>query len=220
VRRLIYLILPIIIIGCDKNSIEETKRLNSNNPYIKIKDNTTKKSQKERILELNNNHNVKLEELKIQNAQTLAKIESQKEQKIKELELKTKQEVAKTELKKAQIESNKSITVANINSVKEINIKKEESSFKKIAIVIIGLILIFLAILKYLSVLSKRRQEVELKEKEQSHEAYMHDIKAKHDHISKMLDIISDEKSDKEIKKSLTKLLERGKSNIIEHKKG
>jgi hypothetical protein len=218
-QKVIFIILPIIFIGCNKDSVEETKRLNSNNPYIKVKKDKQKTTQQERILKLNNTHNMKLEELKSKEAQNLAKLESQKEQKLKEMELKSKEELAKVELQKTKLESNKSITIANIEAKKEIKVKEEESSFKKIAIVIVGLILMFFAILKYLHSLSKRRHEVELKEKELQHEAYMQDIKSKHEHISKMLDIISDEKSDKEIKKSMTKLLERGKSNILEHKR-
>jgi len=218
-QKMIFIILPIIFIGCNKESIEETKRLNSNNPYIKVKKDEQKVTQQEKILKLNNSHDIKLEELKAKEAKELAKLNAQKEQKIKEMELKSKEKLANLDLQKAKVDSNKSITIAQIEAKKELKIKEEESSFKKVAIVIIGLILIFLAILKYLSSLAKRRQEVELKEKELQHEAYMQDIKAKHEHISKMLDIISDEKSDKEIKKSMTKLLERGKSNLIEHKR-
>ncbi len=218
-QKMIFIILPIIFIGCNKESVEETKRLNSNNPYIKVKKDEQKVTQQEKILKLNNSHDIKLEELKAKEAKELAKLNAQKEQKLKEMELKSKEKLANLDLQKAKVDSNKSITIAQIEAKKELKIKEEESSFKKVAIVIIGLILIFLAILKYLSSLAKRRQEVELKEKELQHEAYMQDIKAKHEHISKMLDIISDEKSDKEIKKSMTKLLERGKSNLIEHKR-
>jgi len=218
-QKVIFIVLPLIFIGCNKDSIEETKRLNSNNPYIKVKTDTQKVTQQEKMLKLKNTHDMKLEELKSKEAQNIAKLNAQKEQKLKEMELKSKEELAKVELQKAKLESNKSITIANIEAKKEIKVKEEESSFKKIAIVIIGLIILLLAILKYLHSLSKRRHEANLKEKELQHEAYMQDIKSKHEHISKMLDIISDEKSDKEIKKSMTKLLERGKSNILEHKR-
>jgi hypothetical protein len=207
-----------MLVGCGKNSVEETKKLNSNNPLLKVKKSALKVSQKERLLELNNTHILKIEELKVKKELNLASIVAQKEQKLKELELQKETQIAKSMLQKAQVESNKTITVAKINSSKEVKLKEQDSSLYKVASIIVALILIFFAILKYLSTLSKRRQELELKERELQHQAYMEDIKSKHQHISKMLDIISDEKSDKEIKKSMTKLLERGKGNILEHK--
>ena len=207
-KNLLYSIVLFMLVGCGKNSVEETKKLNSNNPLLKVKKSALNVSQKERLLELNNTHILKIEELKVKKELNLANIVAQKEQKLKELEL-----------QKAQVESNKIITVAKINSSKELKLKEQDSSLYKVVSIIVALILIIFAILKYLSTLSKRRQELELKERELQHQAYIEDIKSKHQHISKMLDIISDEKSDKEIKKSMTKLLERGKGNILEHKK-
>ncbi len=233
-KKYIFLLIPIIFIACNQDEIEKTKELNRNNIVLKKEIQNFKKSnidtKDERILKLNNKKDLDLEKLKKdntlelakvknENATKLAKIEAQKEQKLKEIALKMTQEKLKTELQKTKLESNKSIVVAKIENSAKVKLKKEDSSFYKIAVVILAISLIIWAILRYLSILAKKRLEAEIKEKEQAHEAYIQELKLKHENINKMLDIISDEKSDKEIKKAITKILERGKGNLIEYKK-
>ena len=230
-RKIILALIPFIFIGCNQEGVEKTKLLNSNNPYLKVKPQTlnskfeqnsnTKANDisKEKEIELTNAHTIKLEELKVKKEEALAKISAQKEQKLKEIEAKTKQELSKNRLKEAQIEQNRTITIAQIEAKNQLKVKKEESNLYKILGVLFALVIIFGIIFKFLNSLAKRRHEVLLKEKELEHQAYLQDMKAKHEHISKMLEIISDENSDKEIKKSLTKLLEGGKNNLIDYKK-
>ncbi len=224
-RKLIYFIVAIFFVSCEDNAIEKTKKLNENNPYIKKYKNssyniTKKDKEKNKINKQINKfeQNMKLEKLKIDNIQTLAKIKAQKEQKLKELEAKTKENIKKLELQKAKIESNKTLNLAKITNQTKLKIKEEESSLYKILIIVIGIVLILWIIIKYLISLAKKRKDIELEEKKMQHEAYIMDIKAKHEHIAKMLEIIKDENSDKDIKKSMTKILEKGKNNIIEYK--
>ncbi len=228
-RIFIYIIIALSFASCGEDTVNKARELNKNNPNIKYKTDVTKESnlkkkikiekpvitQKERINSENNKYKLDLEKLKANNAESLAKIEAQKSKKLKEIELNKKIIEEKTALKKSEIESNKSIKIAKIKSQEAIEIKKEESLFYKIALIILFFILIFWIIFKYISLQSKKRQELVLKEKELNHQAYMEDLKSKHKHIDKMLDIISDEKSDKEIKKSMAKMLERGKNNLL-----
>lgn len=219
-------ILPIIVIllltSCNQDSVNKAKQLNKNNPNIAHKstinsDNSV--SKEERVLKLNNNNTVVLKKIENQNSKDLATIDAKKEERLKELEVNSKRDLAQIEFKKAVVDSNKSVKIAKIESSKNVKIKEEESSFYKVAAVILALILIIWGIFRYLTILAKKRQEVELKEREYNHEEYMQELKLKHATVNKMLDIIADENSDKEIKKSLSKLLERGKGNIIEYKK-
>jgi len=208
----IIILLPLIFLGCN-NAVEKTKELNKKNIKTISKD-----SHEERILKLNNQKEINLEKLKKDNSIQIAKIEAQKEQKLKEIELKIEEKKQQTSLVKAKLEANKSVEIANIQNASKVKIKQEENSLYQVAIIIISIVIAIFAILKYLSNQAKRKHEINLKEKEQQHQAYMQELKLKHENINKMLDILKDEKSDKELKKSITKLLEKGKGNFIEYK--
>jgi hypothetical protein len=106
-RKIIYLIIPIFF-GCNQESaINKTKELNSNNPYLNVKSvaksDTKNISQKERILKLNNNHDIKLEELKAKKEENIIKLKAQNELKLKEMELNSKKAIANIELKKKKV---------------------------------------------------------------------------------------------------------------------
>ena len=217
-RNIIFAISLMLFMACGKDSIEKTRELNANNKNLTVKIAPKKVSQKEKIKELDNQQAKDLAEIKGKKEKDLAIIESQKLEKLKKLELNSKKDLANIELKKSQIESNKSIAITNIKSQTELKIKKEENSFYKVAVILLALVLVIWLIFKYLSVLAKKRSEQELKERELNHQAYIEDLKLKQQNISKMLDILSDKDSDKDVKKSISKLLERGKGNILERK--
>jgi len=80
-------------------------------------------------------------------------------------------------------------------------------------------ILFIWLLIHYLQALLKQKHEAYLKEQELNYKAYEQESKMKHENISKMLDIISDEKSDSAIKKEMTKILSHNKSSLITYKK-
>ena len=239
-RKLFFMVaIALTFIGCNKDSIEETKRLNQSKISQKhskqelkkeVKQEPTKESQTTQILKLDYQNRLDLQKAKHQKEQELAKLQAQKEmqiaqinatkeQKLKELEaqiVKTKSEAQK---RQKELEANRSITVAKIESSTAIETTKSKTTLYRNIAIIAAIIVVLWLIFYYLNKASKRRHEAHLKEQELNHKAYMEETKLKHQNISKMLEIIGDEKSDKEIKKEMTKLLSYNKNSILEHKK-
>jgi hypothetical protein len=228
---LLFIVTLFIFAGCNNSDIEKTKELNRN--LLKKQPQTMQKeklSKTENILKMNYSNKVELQKLKNQNienlesikAKNLEKIETikaQKEQKLKELEVKKAATEALSKEKQLKIEANKSITLAQIASQKEISKAKEQSSFYKLTAIAIAIIALSWLLFYFLNKQSKRSHEAKLKEQELNFQAYMQESKLKHENLGKMLDIIKDENSDKEIKKEMTKLLSHNKKNLLEHKK-
>ncbi len=217
-RNLIVVLLAVFISGCNETSVAKTKDLNSNNPKISVLKTKKVDNKDERVLKLNNKNKLELEKLKEGSVTKLATIDASKEQRLKELEIKSKKELANIELKKSIVDSNKTLSIESIKSQTELKIKEKESSFYKVATIMLALILIVWLIFKYLSLIAKRKHEEKLREKELQQEVYLEDLKLKHQNISKMLDIIGDENSDKDVKKAIAKLLDKGRGNILENK--
>jgi len=221
-RYFILMIVILIFSGCNQDSLEKTKELNRKNKLAKIE--TEKKvakkvEQKIKMQELKNDTNLKLETIKKDKEEALAKIKAQKEQRIKELELNKAKAVELEKTKQKEIEANSSLELAKINSKTIVEVKEKETSlYKVIAIIVLFIVFIWLVI-RYLQALSKRKHEEYLKEQELNYKAYEQESRMKHENISKMLDIISDENSDSAIKKEMAKILSHNKSNLIEYKK-
>jgi len=213
-----------------KSSLKEDKNLTSNNKeksieLLKLQDKKQKElielkiNKEKELAKLNAQKEKEVAKLKAQKELEIAKINAQKEQKLKEMELlkiKKEQELQKTQ---KELEANTSITLAKINANTVVEVQKEKSFLYKIALIVVAILFFIWLLFYYINKFSKRRQERYLKEQELNHKAYMEETKYKHQNISKMLDIIKDEKSDKEIKKELAKLLTHNKKNILEHKK-
>ncbi len=221
-RYILLLFIPLIFTACDNQSIERTKELNRNNKLlntrsIKVKQNST--TEKEKLAKIEDDTKVKLAQMNLKEQEKLAQIKAQKEQKIKELELAKAKEVEAQKTKQKIIEANNSLELAKINSQTVVAVKaKEVNLYKVFAIILLFIVFIWL-IIRYLNGVSKRKHEALIKEQELNYEAYVTESKLKHENISKMLEIISDEKSDPVIKKEISKILTHNKNNLIEYKK-
>jgi len=222
-----FLAIVSIFSGCNNSDIEKTKELNKN---LLKKSDTKVPSQTENILKMDYSNKLELEKLKskkeenlesikAKNLEKIEQIKAQKEQKIKELELQKALSEAKAKERQAILEANKSITLAQIKSEVEITKTKEKSSFYKLAIIAIAVIILLWLLFYFFNKFAKRRHEAMLKEQELNYQAYVQESKLKHENLGKMLDIISDKESDKEIKKEMTKLLHHNKKNLLEHKR-
>ncbi len=221
-RYILLLLIPLIFTACDNQSIERTKELNRNNKLlntrsIKVKQNST--TQKAKLAKIEDDTKVKLAQMNLKEQEKLAQIKAEKEQKIKELELAKAKEVEAQKTKQKIIEANNSLELAKINSQTVVAVKaKEVNLYKVFAIILLFIVFIWL-IIRYLHGVSKRKHEALIKEQELNYEAYVTESKLKHENISKMLEIISDEKSDPAIKKEISKILTHNKNNLIEYKK-
>jgi len=218
-RYFILMIVILIFSGCNQDLLENTKELNQNSKLSKTIEEKNKDNQKIKLEELKNNRNLKLETLKKEKEEALAKIEAQKEQKIKEIELNKAKIVQTEKTKQKEIEINSSLELAKIDSKTVVEIKEKEISLYKLIAIIVLFILFIWLLIHYLQALLKQKHEAYLKEQELNYKAYEQESKMRHENISKMLDIISDEKSDSAIKKEMTKILSHNKSSLITYKK-
>jgi len=221
-RYILLLLIAFIFTACDNQSIEKTKELNKNNKLlntrsIKVKQNST--TQKEKLATMEDDTKVKLAQMNLKEQEKLAQIKAEKEQKIKELELAKAKEVEAQKTKQKIIEANNSLELAKINSKTVLAVKEKEVNLYKVFAIILLFIVFIWLIIRYLHGVSKRKHEALIKEQELNYEAYVTESKLKHENISKMLEIISDEKSDPAVKKEITKILTHNKNNLIEHKK-
>jgi len=207
--------------GCNQQDIEEAKRLNKNNSMIfhKIKKESTKVTQKEKLAQIDNEAKFKLQKLQNEKIEKLEKIKAQNEQKLKELEVKKVQIEQKEKSRQKEIEANSSIELAKINSKTVLEVENKKIAFYKMATIVLFFLFFIGLIIYYLRYLSKKRHEAYLKEQELKYKAYMEESRLKHENISKMLDIVASDKTDAAIKKEMTKILTYNRSKIIEHKK-
>jgi uncharacterized protein YxeA len=240
--RFIILIVATLFIGCNEDGVRKTVELNRDNPYLpiktnyssgKIEDNNSKKvplSKESKIgfeqnktllskLELEMiklEHKKSLEELKIKNIENLEKIKADREIKLKELEMEMEIKKALADKAKREAEVNSSVMIAKIESETAIKTEQERIFiYKTIAIMVVIIILIWL-MFYYMNKASKRRHEAIIKEQELKFKMHSDETKV----LSRFLDILQDENSDKEIKREVIKLINNSRlnANALEHK--
>ncbi len=226
-KRALFLISAVLIFtSCKspKETLEETRRINQNSPvYHAAEQKSSQKqqiSQQERILNMKNSSKMQMAKMKIEHDEKLAKIAAQKEEKLKEIEAKKAKELEQLKLKQKEVEANRTLEVAKMQSQEAVAIKEKEVGLYKTVAVIVLFIAFLWLIIAYLKHLAKQRHEAHLKEQELKFQAHIKETEMKHQNISKMLDIISSDKSDPAVKKEITKILSYNKGNLIEHKKG
>lgn len=221
-----FFIVPTLLMltACNSDNIEKTKALNKNNALLATGKTAplaihNTPTQKERVLKMEYQNRIALNKIENSNQQKLATINAQKEQKLKELDLEKQKAIALQKTQQKAIEANNSLALAKIKSSTLIQIKTKETSFYTVAAFIALALMLFWLLLRYINQQSKRRHEAHLKEQDLHYQAYMEESKMKHQNISKMLDIISDEKSDAGIKKEMAKILTYNKNSLIQHKR-
>ena len=221
-RYILLLLISLIFTACNNQDIEEVKELNKNNKFLNTRSIKTKQNnstQKERLAKMQGETKLKLVQMNLENREKLEQIKAQKEQKVKELELAKAKELEAQKTKQKIIEANSSLELAKINSQTVVAVKEKETNMYKVFAIILLFIIFIWLIIRYLHGVSKRKHEALIKEQELNYEAYVTESKLKHENISKMLEIISDDKSDPAIKKEISKILTHNKNNLIEHKK-
>ena len=221
-RYILLLIITLLITACNNENIQRTKELNKYNEFISSESKIKKiehKSEKERILKMQNETKIKLEELNLQTKEKIEKLKAQNEQKIKEIELEKEKAIQSRISKETVIKEASSVEVAKINSKTQISVKEKEISMYKIFAIIFLIIVTIWLIIRYLQEVSKRRHAALMKEQELNYQVYLNDSNQKHENISKMLDILADKNGDSSIKKEIAKILTHNKNNLIEHKK-
>lgn len=210
IRKLFLALVLVMLYGCEEGNVSKARLMDD-----------TKKKQEAEALQLKSkevNETLELQKLVGANQIALAKIEAEKLQQLKTMELEQSklhaQEAAK--LQESKLAYEKELESMKLTQEKELTLAQEErllsnqdSQNRLYQTVLIAGTAIALLILLLLLWIHRKNKSHEAKMHEESlrHEEFMQASQQHHEKITKMLEIIVDEKTDKNVKKELVKLL-------------
>lgn len=199
-----------MLYGCEQGNVSKARLMDD-----------AKKKQEAEVLQLKSkevNETLELQKLVGANQVALAKIEAEKLQHLKRLELEQSKlqadEAAK--LQESKLAYEKELQSMKLAQEKELTLAQEkrllanqdsQNSLYQ-TILIVGTVLILLVLLLLLWIHKKNKaHEAKMHGESLRHEAFMQASQQHHEKITKMLEIVVDEKTDKNVKKELVKLL-------------
>ena len=213
-----------VFIGCEQGNVSKAR----------LMDDTAKKEKTE-ILEqkkIEMNETLELQKVIGANQVALAKIEADKAETLKTLELEQSKVKAReaVKLEEQKIAYEKETQAMKLAQEKELALLQEKrllanqdnqnSLYETVLVVSALLILLILLLLLWIQ-RKNRAQKAKMHEETLRHEAFMQASQQHHEKITKMLDIVVDEKTDKNVKKELVKLLKEqgeGPALLLEEK--
>ncbi|MDM5262859.1 hypothetical protein PF327_01475 [Sulfurovum sp. XTW-4] len=220
IRYFFLAVVLVIFYGCEQSNVSKAR----------LMEDPTKKqeagaSDKQAYKEAN--ETLELQKLVGANQIALAKIESEKLQQLKTLELEqTKlqaQEAAK--LQESKLAYEKELQGMKLAQEKELTMLQEERLLSNQGnqnrlsqiILIVSTLLVLLILLLLLWIHKKNKaHETKMHEASLRHEEFMQASQQHHEKVTKMLEIVVDEKTDKNIKKELVKMLkEQGEDPVL-----
>jgi glutamate/tyrosine decarboxylase-like PLP-dependent enzyme len=162
---------------------------------------------KARLAEIEARKAEKLKQLEAQRTMTVAQYEAQKAQKIKALEL---EQTRNTNAAQTQIAKTKAQTKLAIEKERQstaIAHQKEQIAFYRQLTVVVSILMVLLMGLIYLLYRHRQTLKLKLHEEELRHQAYLEASRRHHEQVTKILDILTNDNTDKALRKELTKLL-------------
>ena len=162
---------------------------------------------KARLAEIEARKAERLKQLEARRAETVARLEAEKEQKIKALELQQTQSnnSANTQIAKARAQTD--LAIEKERQARESARQKEQIAFNRQLLIAAITVILLLMLLFYLLYRHRHNVKLKLHEEELRHKAYLEASRQHHEKVTKVLDILADEGTDKHVKKELTKLL-------------
>jgi preprotein translocase subunit SecG len=209
-----------MLYGCDQGDVSKAH----------LMEGTTKKQEpaaSDQKRDKEANETLELQKMVGANQIALAKIESEKLQQLKTLELEqTKlkaQEAAK--LQESKLAYEKEMQGMKLAQEKELTMLQEQRLLSSQGdqnrmnqiVIIVSALLVLLILLLWLWIHKKNKaHEAKMHEASLRHEEFMQASQQHHEKVTKMLEIVVDEKTDKNIKKELVKLLkEQGEDPVL-----
>ena len=210
IRELFLVLVLVMLYGCEQGNVSKARLMDD-----------AKKKQEAEVLQLKSkevNETLELQKLVGANQVALAKIEAEKLQQLKRLELEQSKlqadEAAK--LQESKLAYEKELQSMKLAQEKELTLAQEKRLLANQGsqnslyqtILIVGTVLILLVLLLLLWIHKKNKaHEAKMHEESLRHEAFMQASQQHHEKITKMLEIVVDERTDKNVKKELVKLL-------------
>lgn len=210
-RILFFVLIAIAFYGCEQSGVSKTRLMGDSVTKGETAEKSAQKSKEA-------NETLELQKLIGANQIALAKIEADKAQTLKTLELEQSKVQAEesTKLKEKQLAYEKELESMKLAQAKEITLIQEKRRLANqdnqnnlyMILLIVGTVLVLLILILLLWIHRKNKaQEEKMHEETLRHEEFMQASQQHHEKITKMLDIVVDEKTDKNVKKELVKLL-------------
>jgi C4-dicarboxylate-specific signal transduction histidine kinase len=235
-KRITSVIITILALaGCSAEHGDQARLINGTNPPLRYnpRTHTAKPKQtqeqikliraqaeaKARLAQIESQKAAKLKEIEARKATEIARLESQKAQKVKELELKQTLDTNKANTKMVSTRAQSDIDIEKAKQANLLAKQKQDLLFYRQLTVVIVVFLLLLMVFLYLLYHRRHHLKLKLHEEELRHQAYLHESKQHHERVTKMLEIIAHENTDKNLKKELTKLLkEQGEKPALLHR--
>jgi len=162
---------------------------------------------KARLAEIEARKAERLRQLETQKAEAVARLEAEKQQKLKALELQKVQSTntANTRIAKARAQTD--LAIEKERQARETARLKEQIAFDRQLLIGGIAVVLLLMLLLYLLYRHRKAHQRDLHEKELHHRAWLEASRQHHEKVTKVLEILADEGTDKHVKKELTKLL-------------
>jgi hypothetical protein len=222
-KILVFIIAVFVLTGCNADDTSKASIMEDVKPPLRYNprhgtnsiNNTDEKIRllkaqtdaKVRLVEVEMKKQERLRKLETQRDATIAKFEAQKAKTLKQIEL---EQTKNTNTANTNIAASKAQTSVVIEKERQKHMlvkQKENLLFYRqltIAVIVLAILLMLLLYMLY-----RHRQFLKLKlhEEELRHQAYLQESRHYHEKVTKMLEIIADDSTDKGLKKELTKLL-------------
>lgn len=220
IRYLFLVMVLVMLYGCEQDNVSKARLMEDPTKKEEVLASDGKKNQEA-------NETLELQKLVGANQIALAKIESEKLQQLKTLELEQTKlqahEAAK--LQESKLAYEKELQGMKFAQEKELTLIQEKRLLSNQGnqnrlyqiVIIVSTLLVLLGLLLLLWMHKKNKaHEAKIHGDSLRHEAFMQASQQHHEKITKMLEIVVDEKTDKNVKKELVKLLkEQGEGPVL-----
>ncbi|TQV63309.1 MAG: hypothetical protein FNT15_04110 [Sulfurovum sp.] len=188
-KKLLFVVASLVFIGCNGAKKDENQAY-----LLKDKNGTIEKLDAKSTLA----------KIEAQNKLETITIESEKEKELKRLDLEIQK--AQETTKREQIKSDKDVQIAKNNV--SVQIEEKNISLYKIIVGVVLLLVILLSLLGYFIHRRNKNAQLKIHEDELRHKEAMQANMYYNNHMSKMLDILVDEKIDGNVKQDVAKILQ------------
>lgn len=188
-KKWLFLGVSLVFMGCNNTNKEDTQAY-----LLKDKNGTVEKLDAKSALA----------KIEAQNKLETITIESEKEKELKRIDLEIQK--AQETTKREQIKSTKDVEIAKNNV--SVQIQETNVSFYKIIVGVVVLLVFLLSILGYFIHRRNKNAQLKIHEDDLRHKEAMQANMYYNTHMSKMLDILVDEKIDGNVKQDVAKILQ------------
>jgi len=162
---------------------------------------------KARLAEIEARKAERLKKLEAQRAMTVARIESEKAGKLKQLEVEQSRSTNTARAQIAQARAAAEIVREQERQKTALARQKESIAFYQQMLIAGVIVLLLLMLLVYLLYRHRQSLKAKLHDDQLRHQAHLEVSRQHHEKVTKLLEIIADEGTDKNLRKELTRLL-------------